>query len=393
MSQFLTAAVCLGLLSGCTAATPRPPHWACARVAAELIGPEDFALDTAGPSGPRLIVSARAGRPTDVSTKNGIWSVSVRDPKAAPVLLKVRGERTSDCTIQAPHGIALATRVEDKPLGVRLFVINERSCLDQDNPCSCASGIGGYSIERYLVDGDDGLVFEERYSNELLVKPNDLDVNADGTEFYVSNAQASSSEFLRNVELLFQIPCANVVRWSRPRPGRAVWTIADGGLNYANGVALDQERNRLYVSEFYRNWLRVYDIKRSCRACGDRLVRVGVIRIGSGPDNLTFGNPEKTQLYVAAHSSVWQFTRHYSAHRPSPSEAYLVDDLDHVPSTRLVYADDGTDFSAASTALEHDRRLFLGEVLDGGLLVCTPASAASDVDLTRWHGSADRSPQ
>lgn len=384
MSRLLIATLSLSIGWGCYAQKPHAPFTDCQKIAPELFGPEDFAIDHVTiPGATRLIISARAVRSSDPSVKNGIWSLPIASLAASPLLVK--GHGTDDCPVAAPHGIAVASQVPSEP-GLRLFVINEKSCLGQDNPCTCQKGEGGFSVERYRV-GPDDLIFEERYASGLLLQPNDLDVSQDGSELYVSNAQAGSTAWLRGLQQALQTPSGNVLRGVRRAPGWMQWTIADDGLSYANGVALDEARNRLYVAELYRGWIRVYDIKRSCVSCGDTLVRVGVIRIGSGPDNLLWQNSDKTLMDVAAHPSILRFLGHYLWHARSPSEAYVIN-LAEAPSAHVVYADDIKEFSGASTALELADRLYLGEALDNGLLSC--AFPGRDVESRSARGAAEK---
>jgi hypothetical protein len=351
MRHRLRALLAASILCGCAGRHVPLPD--CKHVAEQLIGPEDFALDDrTQPQRPRLLVSARATRPCEQDrheANNGIWVLDVsQSTSPSPVQMLIYDGETQ-CTVAGPHGIALARAEGAAPM---LFVINEYGCRGNVNPCACIHDAAHFSVERYRVEADH-LVFEERYESPLLEHPNDLDVSADGSEWYLSNAR----------------PGGNVLHGVRTAPNTAAWSIADADLAWANGVALDEARDRLYVAETMRNQVRVYDIQRARDPRHDSIALAGRIDLGSSPDNLSWANEAKTRMYVAADPSLIRVLGNFWLHWTSPSEVYVIENLDREPIWHAVYGDDG-EISAASTALPVNGRLYIGEAADPGLLSC-----------------------
>ena len=303
-------------------------------------GPEDFAIDEMNGS-PRLLVSSQERRLRDAKGEmrysGAIFAVDLKGAKSlVPYKL---GFRNRDDYPFHPHGIYLQKRGSSS----FLYVINHALTTQ-------------HSIEKYRV-GRMELYFLERYRSELLVHPNDLVVSRQG-DLYVTNDHLSSG-FWAFVGDALRLGNSNVVH-RNPQTGR--WSLAASGINFANGVELDDKH--LYVAALLEKSIHVYRRDPRSGRTGDLLRE---IEVGSGVDNLMWERPGV--LITAAHPALFAFLDHVdSSENHSPSEIYRIE-LSRERVQRI-YADDGTQIDAASTGQIFRGRLYISGVFDPEILVC-----------------------
>ena len=99
-----------------------------------------------------------------------------------------------------------------------------------------------FSIEVFEIH-DDTLHRVETATSEKLTLPNDI-VAINDHQFYVTNS-ASLTPWLRSLEAVLRLPAGNVL-FHDLETGE--WKEVASGIPYANGVAIDRLRNRLYVA-------------------------------------------------------------------------------------------------------------------------------------------------
>lgn len=318
-------------------------------------GPEDIELDLSGPAA-RLIVSAVERRK---AAQGAIFAIPVGQDGAlgAPRALEVVGR---DDTPFVPHGISLVG--EAKP---RLYVINH---IARDR----------HAVEVFRLDGER-LAFVDRLTSPLLTTPNDLVTLADG-QIYVTNTGRTSG-IAGALALLLVRRLGSVVHH---KDGR--WTEVATGIAFANGIALAPDGGALYVAGTRDKALYVF--RRDPRT-GTLGAESRTIVIGSGVDNLTW--TDGNTLVLAAHPSLFPFVLHASGVRQrSPSEVYRVD-VSGARAPELVFADDGTRVSAASTAILWRDRLYMGQVFSPGVIACS-LTAVSGGDHGLGHRRVPRMP-
>lgn len=102
---------------------------------------------------------------------------------------------------------------------------------------------GDHVVEVFDVTGETFATVSLQYvrtvaDTEHLITPNDL-VALDGDRFYVTNDHGARSLLLRSLEDLCGLPWSTVVFWD----GHRCHMVARG-IAFANGIALDRERNR-----------------------------------------------------------------------------------------------------------------------------------------------------
>ncbi len=323
-------------VAGC--ASGRATAAAGCHFAQGMWGPEDIELDRQDPRGPRLIVSSqkreRARPPGAIFSIPLASGGAFGEPK--PLTLAGRGERAFH-----PHGISLVPGAP--PL---LYVINHVTSRE-------------HAVEVFEIDGDTLRFRRPLLTDPLLTTPNDLVALRNG-QIYVTNSGAGPS-FGGMLAALFGLRHGTVVRFDGRRWSRAAEDIA-----FANGIAVNTAGDLLYVGGARDKAIHVFPRRPETGEIGER---IRTLEIGSGADNLTWADAHT--LLAAAHPSIRAFAWHGAGlASTAPSEVYRVDVRDG--SVTRAFADDGTNVSAASTAILHDGRLYLGQVINDRVVSCPP---------------------
>jgi arylesterase/paraoxonase len=333
----------------------------CGEPIGEMMGPEDFEVDLTSAGAPRLLVSAYDRR---AQRDGGIYAISLprqgpREVKKLPVDRRAEGPR-SGCPLR-PHGISLVRTTDDG--STRLYLVNHS--LEEDAEladCDVSQGdeIRLHSVAIFRVEADR-LVHEETVVDPLLISPNDL-VALPNRQIYVSNEISYRSYLLKLLELAHLFRSSNVVHLSPSESGWDVRNVAEG-FRYANGVAVSDER--LFVAAVLDRTIHEFERDPATGNVGERIREIPV---GSGVDNLMWSGPHLT---VAAHPSIRAYLRHVSdADAPSPSEVYRVDPASDPPVVTRIHSNDGSVISASSTAMVYQDTLFIGQVLNQGIVAC-----------------------
>lgn len=301
-------------------------------------GPEDFEPEPL-PKPARIFVSSQNRRALDEAGEfaqgGTIFQLSL-EPGAVPEPMTL-AER--DALPFHPHGIAAVARAPF-PL---LYVIN--------HPVHHS-----HVIEIFEVRMKE-LRFVRRLRSPLLISPNDLVALPDG-HIYVTNDHGTEQGVSRLLEDLLALRKSNVVRYDG-----VTWRIAAENIAFANGIAVSQSGDRLFVGSSRDRGIYVYS-----RLAGGALNDAPrFVDLNSGADNLMWETPE--WLNVAAHPSALDFLAHArDSASPSPSEVFRV----HAETLRVarVYRDPGTQISASSTALVMANRLLVSQVFEDFAISC-----------------------
>lgn len=297
-------------------------------------GPEDI---EASPSSGRAFVSSldrRAG-PT---ARGAIYSVLVDDP--------LDSENWRDRTDGLPEKF--------HPLGLnyfeegdirRLFVVNEAT----------------RAIEIYDVAKNGDLLHLESFSERRLTSPNDI-VAVGPRSFYVTNdIEAGRRSWLGKFQFLSRSPSGKIYYYD----GVAMRVAAEG-LRFANGIALNARKTRLYAAETSGQALSIYD----------RDLKTGVLTLSkieslpAAPDNINIA--WDGALWIGAQPkplSVPLVIRDRRAISPSLVIRYVDKEGVAAPMTE-VFSNKGDAISTASVAAISGSRLLIGALLDDKYLIC-----------------------
>lgn len=356
--QLVLAGVCLSL--SCAGLPPSRVKQ-CERLVTGP-GPEDFVLDRSTAS-PRILVSSHDRRQW---TRGGIFVFDPGQPEAHEPLPR-EGEPTD--LFFAPHGMDILVS-EGRSY---LFTISHGRHRE--------AGRQQVLVYRILPKA---LRFVTAIESPLFTSPNDVAVDPAGG-FYVSNDARSRGSL---TEMLFALRRSSVV-YCPYVPGAAATTgaknaapisaegrasrsptciVAADRLAMANGVAV--RGSAVFVST-----TRGGNLTRFQRGPDGRLTDPRVLFSAPSLDNLFFLSPDgqngaRTEVLVASHPAGVAFLRHARDGKvPSPSVIYAVDI--ETGAARSLYANDGTEISAASGAFELDGWLYISQVFEPHLLRCS----------------------
>ena len=241
-----------------------------------------------------------------------------------------------------PHGIAIS------PSGRRLFVIDQGR----------TSG-GGTSILRVIDLTEEGDVDAVRtVEDPRLCRANDV-LAIDEHEVLISRERGSCGKVSGWFETVLGLERGEVVRVRVEDPVGGVGSVADG-IFFANGLNRDLD-GTVWVAA----------------SRGKELISIGSdggtedrIPLPGGPDNIS--RMPDGRLLVAVHPSLLRLAGAFSlgVDRITPgSRITAVDTRTHEVDI-LFEDDDGSLFSAATTAIATNGHLVAGSVIDAGLLAC-----------------------
>ncbi len=277
--------------------------------------------------------SAAAGKNTD----GGIYAYDLKVPAAVPV--RVDSGLPGDFQ---PHGICMFTA--ESGAGA-MFVVNH--------------GNGRHAVEIFDLDGLN-LIHRRSVTGPLLVSPNDV-AAVDADRFYVTNDHGSRNALGKALEDYLNLRRSGVVYFD----GQGFLSVASG-IGYANGIALGQAGQVLYVCATTEGTVRVYQRKPASGALTPRQT----VQCGTAVDNVDVD--ESGALWIGAHPKPLNFIMHARSEKyRSPSEVItLTRGTDGSVFQQTVYLDDGTLLSGSSVGVAYRERLLIGTVFEPFFLDC-----------------------
>jgi len=291
-------------------------------------GPEDMVVDSISGNIDRLLISCSARREDDPDSLNGIYAMDLNNEKAYELIR----ENEADSLSFHPHGIDMAF-IDGQAY---LFVINHND----------EKGI--QSILRYQVFADK-LVFDSLINDELIISPNDIFANNDGSFFFSNDAGVRGSK----KEIIFGQKKGSLVFF----PAQASPYIIDNHLGYPNGVYFDGEY--LYVSTVTEE--NLYRYKKTDNGFGEKTLLAEHLK---GGDNI---NPYKGGLLIPTHPKFFKFIRHSKKSKcKSPSVVYYYHP--DFEKAQVIYCDYGDHINTVSTALIYGNKLYVSQIFDNFIL-------------------------
>ncbi len=299
-------------------------------------GPEDFAIDRESGI---LYISSHERREKD---KTGfIFALDLKKDSKIPLKFDTNYPEKF-----APHGIFFVNLSGAK----KLYVISHPKLI----------GGNEHTIEIFKIEKDK-LLHEATLKNELLLSPNDLFVTQDG-KIFVSNDVPAGSQFGQIMHVLLRLNSSPISYYNGKE-----WSLLNEKTAFGNGILVKKENGKDYLyrsSHVYESILK-YELNFSNSGI-PQLKLVKKIELGSGPDNLE--EEDNGNLLVAAHKSNMRFMSHAgNKEKTSPSQIFRI-----FPdgSTKEIYANDGEEISAASTAISYKGKLFISQVFEPFILSC-----------------------
>ena len=279
------------------------------------------------------------GEGAQSTAANGIYVLDVTPSRiediGAPI--RVSPEALKDFR---PHGLYLWS---DGAGTKRLFVVSHPST-------------GEEVIELFDVGEGGMLTHLESISFPEMYAPNDV-VAVGPRQFYATNYLRNKHGSMATVEVLLSLPLTSVVYFD----GEAGQTVADG-LAFANGINLSPDKKTLYVAEWTKHKISVFD-----RNEDNSLSKSGTIRLPTAVDNLDID--KDGNIWTAGQPRMFDFIA--SIEDPDvivPSMGITIDPNTH--AHRTVFVSKSGEINATSVAAIAEDKLLMGAVFDGHILVC-----------------------
>ncbi len=301
------------------------------------LGPEDFVLDTFN-GNERLIISCSARRKDE--PEKGVFYILNFKTGESKEIKRYNEPKDFVCN---PHGVDIVANNNGK---IMLYAVNHQKNKNEKTI---------HSVVQYEVK-NDSLIFQNNFTNKLIVSPNDVAALPDGS-FYVTNDSKQTKGLGLLFEKLFQTKRSTIIF----KNAENEFLIATQKLPYANGVAV--KGNKVYISCTFKSVLNEYE------KLPDGTLKLTKKLSGiKGMDNITF---YKDYLVIASHTDFMKFMKHVkSSENKSPG----VISLFHTEKDTVIhiYATDGKAISANSTGLIYKDTLYIAQVFDGFLLKVIP---------------------
>ena len=300
-----------------------------------MAGPEDLQLDYQ--TGFLFISSATRRQPegsenSPDSYRDGIYLLDIHQDELPKLLT------TNYSGEFHPHGISLLRK--DSILYV--FVVNHND--------------KGDFVESFRFN-NDALEHLATYSSPSMCCPNDL-IATDIDKFYVTNDHGAKGGLMRIFEDYLRIPRSTLLYYDGESYSKAA-----GPFNYANGVNMSVDRNRLYLATTTGTSVVVFDVNDD-----GTLKRKGTTDLGTGVDNIDVD--EAGNLWIGGHPKLLDFVNHAKdSTKFSPSQVLKLTPVgDYDFTVEEIYLNDGSEISGSSSAVFYNNELFIGVVLDHTVL-------------------------
>lgn len=295
-------------------------------------GTEDLLLDSLS-GAERLLISCNDHRLREKAENGEIYSYDLASGATKPLVRKGEPEGLDF----HPHGFNLV--LDQRLQAPCLYIVSHDDSKDQ------------HPIYKYRVYRDS-LVFLQAHEHEAIYSPNSVTACKHGG-FFVTNDLGKRNN---RIEAALKLKRGNVVYCDASGNCRRVAEE----LSYANGLALDEEEDYLYLSTTSENKIYRYKI-----GVHGALWQKEEITEVFGADNLRWGADQ--QLYTTGHYNFLAFSKHAKKQeKPSPSVVFKIDPLKG--EKQLLYANKGKEISGASVALVHEGYLYIGQVFGNYVL-------------------------
>ena len=269
-----------------------------------------------------------------VNPRNGVYLLSLDGSNAA--------RRVSPPMENfLPHGINLWRGANGEK---RLFVVNHPPT-------------GEEIVEIFDVAPNGDLTHLESISFEAMHSPNDV-VAVGPRQFYATNDRGYESQPLATIEAYMALPFSSVVYFDGEQGA-----IAKKGLAYANGINRSADGSKIYVAEFLKRRVTIFNRDPGSGA----LTKEKSLAVNTGPDNIEVA--ADGALWIAGHTKVFDFLAHAKdAEKIAPSHVIRLNPRNGVKSD--VFISTEGEINGSSVGAVWDKTLLVGAVFDDHVSVC-----------------------
>ncbi len=269
-----------------------------------------------------------------VNPKNGIYTLSLDGSDTVT--------RVSPYIVDfLPHGISLWRGDNGEK---RLFVVN--------HPPK-----GGEFVEIFDAGAGGVLTHLDSVSFGAMHSPNDV-VGVGPRQFYSTNDRGYEEGVMATLEAYMALPFSSVAYFDGENG-----SLAAESMTYANGINISADGATVYVAEFLKRRIAVFDRDAQTGA----LTKRGVLKVNTGPDNIEIA--QDGALWVAGHTKAFEFLAHAKdASAIAPSHVVRIDP--QTGDNRDMFISTEGEINASSAGAVWDDTLIVGAVFDGHVMVC-----------------------
>ena len=240
-----------------------------------------------------------------------------------------------------PCGVLRGWRGENEK---RLFVVNHPTT-------------GEEFIEIFSVGESGALSHLATVSFEAMHSPNDV-VAVGPRQFYATNDRGYEHGVISTIEAYFGLPLSSVVYFDGERG-----QIIKKGFSYANGINISSDGSTVYVAEFLKRRISIFDRDEKTATLSKRRM----INVDTGPDNIEIDS--NGDLWIAGHPKVFEFLKHAKdSDAISPSHVVRVNVSEETVDDILIST--AGEINGSSVGAANDSYVLVGAVFDEHILVC-----------------------
>ena len=274
-----------------------------------------------------------------------IWRLDLSQPDSKPERLNI--DMIGDFH---PHGISLRFSPKDsndQGRAIELYAVNHIRPTEHE-------------IVVFTIQESGELKLRRRITYPELIAPNDL-VVADKDQFFVSNDHGNSlNTKMAVLEDYLGLPLSSISYFDGVQGH-----IVISGLRFANGLALSDDQENLYVAETTAGRVSRF------RHVRDRLVweKDESLDVNMGVDNFEWDGAG--HLLNAGHPKLFDFQEHMkNADALSPSQVIRIDVESDPMTYETIYLNNGESLSGSSGAAKLDSTVLIGSVFEEHFLRC-----------------------
>jgi arylesterase / paraoxonase len=313
-----------------------------------LPGAEDIAIDR---SGGRMFIASDDRRATAAGT----------DKRGAIYVMPIVGAQAISARFDATRGIPAAfhphgiSRYADAAGKTTIMVVNHPKGFSDYN---------GTTVEIYDVGADNAFTHRRSVLIPGLTRINDIVATGPDSFYATSETDLAPGSLGETLSIITEGDRTGAVWYFDGTTGKKL----DGGIGFANSLALTKDGKTLYVSGTTSRGIFIYDRDPATNALTKR---EGAF-VGTGADNLDV--EDDGRVWIAAHPKLLSFIQHAKdPTKGAPSQVIILEPAANGQGGKVdqVYLKDANDgFSAASVAVRDGDTMVLGSVFEPGIRVC-----------------------
>ena len=313
-----------------------------------MAGAEDIVLDrTAG----KMFISSddRRAVMTGAPKRGAIYVMPIWGADAISARLDATGGVPAAFH---PHGISRFVDAQGK---ATLMVVNHpKGAMDYT----------GTSVELYDEAPDNTLTHRRTVTIAGLTRINDIVATGPDSFYATSESDLAQGSFSESLSIITDSDRSGAIWHFDGATGRKL----EGGIGFANSLALTKDGKTLYASGTTSRAIFIYDRDPATHV----LKRRDVAFVGTGVDNLDV--EDDGRLWIATHPKLLSFIQHASnPKKAAPSQVIILEPAANGQGGKIdqVYLKDGTDgFSGATIAMRDGDTMVLGSAFEPGIRVC-----------------------